>query len=95
MRNANTKHDAVVLELIVNNHAGVMSHVTGLFARRCFNLEGILCGPTADGSHSRMCLLVHERPRLGQLMKQLEKLHDVLHVAQRNDIDPAVFHNLP
>ncbi|MCG3147073.1 MAG: hypothetical protein PCFJNLEI_00510 [Verrucomicrobiae bacterium] len=35
----------VTLELTVQNHPGVMSHVCGLFARRAFNVEGILCLP--------------------------------------------------
>ena len=42
-----------VLELEVNNHAGVMSHVVGLFSRRAYNVEGILCLPVGDGSISR------------------------------------------
>ena len=32
----------VILELAVRNHPGVISHVCGLFARRAFNVEGIL-----------------------------------------------------
>ena len=31
-----------VLKLTVNDHPGVMSHVCGLFARRCYNLEGVM-----------------------------------------------------
>ena len=39
-----------VLEIDVNNHAGVMSHVVGLFSRRAYNVEGILVMPVGDGS---------------------------------------------
>ena len=39
-----------VLELHVRNHPGVMSHITGLFARRAFNLEAIVCLPVDGGS---------------------------------------------
>ena len=39
------QHDNVILELTVRNHPGVMTHVCGLFARRAFNVEGILCLP--------------------------------------------------
>ena len=53
-----------IIELIVNNHPGVMSHITGLFTRRAFNLEGILCGKIEDGSKSRMYLLVNDDDRL-------------------------------
>jgi acetolactate synthase-1/3 small subunit len=80
-----------VIELLVNNHAGVMSHITGLFARRAFNLDGILCGAIGDRSHSRMFLLVNEDRRLSQLIKELEKLHDVLEVRLRHDVDESIF----
>ena len=83
-----------VVELIVNNHAGVMSHITGLFSRRAFNIEGILCGPIDDGQTSRMFLLVDEDERLPQLIKQLEKLHDVLELNERDDYDRSIFKRL-
>lgn len=69
-----------VLEVTVNNHPGVMSHVCGLFARRAYNLEGILCMPIEDGSVSRMWLLVDEEHRLEQVVRQLMKLADVIRV---------------
>ncbi|MGL5352690.1 MAG: ACT domain-containing protein, partial [Clostridium sp.] len=50
--------DFYVIELLVRNHPGVMSHITGLFARRAYNLEGILCGEVGDGSTSKIYLLV-------------------------------------
>ncbi len=74
--------DAAVLRLAVRNHAGVMSHVTGLFARRAFNVEGILCLPTGDGARSAILLLVRADERLEQLVRQLAKLEDVLDVRQ-------------
>lgn len=48
----NTTHDNVILELTVRNHPGVMTHVCGLFARRAFNVEGILCLPIQDSDKS-------------------------------------------
>ena len=54
----------VVLELDVNNHPGVMSHICNLFARRAFNVEGILCMPVSDGTRSRIWLLVFDDQRL-------------------------------
>jgi len=83
-----------VIELIVNNHAGVISHVTGLFARRAFNIEGILCGPIDNGETSRIFLLVNEDARLPQLVKQLEKLYDVREVHERDDYDRTIFNRL-
>lgn len=69
-----------VLELLVNNHPGVMVHVAGLFARRAFNLEGIWCGPLSDPGRSRMLLLLRESCPLDQVVRQLEKLRDVIRV---------------
>lgn len=67
----------VVLELIVNNHPGVMSHVCGLFARRAFNVEAILVLPLGGGETSRIHLLVDADQRLDQMVKQAAKLRDV------------------
>lgn len=81
----------MVLELRVRNHPGTMSHVTGLFARRGFNLEAILCVPLADGGTSRMLLLVDDEPRLQQIERQLAKLYDVMEVRHRSDLGPEFF----
>lgn len=80
----------VVLELTVNNHPGVMSHICGLFARRAFNVEGIICLPVGAGEQSRIWLRVHEDQRLEQMVKQLMKLEDVLSV-QPHNADHEVF----
>jgi len=69
-----------VLELDVHNHCGVMSHVVGLFARRAYNVEGILVMPAGDGARSRIWLRVHEEARLDQMIKQIAKLEDVFEV---------------
>lgn len=82
-----------VLELHVRNHPGVMTHVCGLFARRAFNLEGILCMPQENEVQSRIWLLVREDARLPQIMRQVEKLEDVLSVA-RHGADHRVFEKL-
>lgn len=73
----------VALRLTVNNHPGVMSHVCGLFARRAFNVEAILCTPVNGGEVSRIWLLVAEDERLEQMVRQVRKLHDVLDVRRR------------
>jgi acetolactate synthase-1/3 small subunit len=93
--NRNEQHALAhaVLEIDVNNHAGVMSHVVGLFSRRSFNVEGILCLPVGDGRQSRIWLLVNEDQRLPQMMKQVEKLEDVIAI-HRHNADHAVFQDL-
>jgi acetolactate synthase I/III small subunit len=92
-RNEQRALSRAVLEIDVNNHPGVMSHVIGLFSRRTYNVEGILCLPVGDGSCSRIWLLVNEDARLPQMMKQAEKLEDVIAV-RRHHADHAVFSEL-
>jgi acetolactate synthase-1/3 small subunit len=74
-----------IVKLMVKNHPGAMSHITGLFSRRGFNLEGILCAPVDDGAESAMYLLVRNDDRLEQIVKQLRKLYDVKSVAVHTD----------
>lgn len=88
--NAVNQHASAVLELLVNNHPGVMSHVSGLFARRAFNVEGIVCLPVGSGAVSRIWLLVNEDVRLEQMVRQIEKLQDVIEV-RRHDGDHPLF----
>jgi len=78
------------LELTVNNHPGVMSHICGLFARRTFNVEGILCMPIGTGAQSRIWLRVHADQRLEQMIKQVLKLEDVVDV-RRHGANHEVF----
>jgi acetolactate synthase I/III small subunit len=80
-----------VIELKVKNHPGVMSHITGLFARRAFNLEGILCGQIGDGDDSVIYLLVKNDDRLEQIIKQLKKLYDIIEVKVCLTCKPSVF----
>lgn len=79
-----------VIELSVNNHPGVMSHICGLFARRAYNVEGIACMPVNGGQTSKIWLLVNADDRLDQMIKQVDKLEDVL-VVERHDGGHAVF----
>lgn len=85
---------AAILELVVRNHPGTMSHITGLFARRAFNLEAIFVVPLPDGNTSRILLHMAEEPKLVQVEKQLVKLHDVISVRHRPDLAPEIFSQL-
>lgn len=75
----------IVLILTVANHPGVMTHICGLFARRAFNVEGILCLPLNDSNCSRIWLLVKDDERLPQMLSQIEKLIDVQSVIKTDD----------
>ena len=92
-RHSETGLPQTVLELDVNNHAGVMSHIVGLFSRRAYNVEGILCMPVGSGETSRIWLLVFEDQRLEKMVRQLEKLEDVRYV-ERHAGDHPVFGRL-
>jgi len=80
----------IVIELSVNNHPGVMSHICGLFVRRVYNVEGIACMPVNGGSTSKIWLLVIADERLDQMVKQMDKLEDV-HDVKRHDGGHEVF----
>ena len=90
MQTLEEKGEKTVLELTVANHAGVMSHVCGLFARRAYNVAGVLCMPVGNGDCSRIWLMVNETDRLDQMIAQLRKLEDVFEVG-RHGADHAVF----
>ena len=90
MRNSKTM---TALHLTVNNHPGVMSHICGLFARRAFNVEGILVAPVQDGATASVWLLVNEDERIEQVVRQVSKLHDVLDV-RTSAIDSSVLDRL-
>lgn len=79
-----------VLELTVKNHPGVMSHICGLFARRAYNVEGIACMPVNGGATSKIWLLVNVEGPLDQMIKQADKLEDVMSV-ERHDGGHDVF----
>ncbi len=84
-----------IVKLNVKNHPGAMSHITGLFSRRGFNLEGILCGPVNGGAdESVIYLLVRNDDRLEQIVKQLGKLYDVRSVTVQDDFDHTVFNRI-
>ncbi|WP_422385822.1 ACT domain-containing protein [Leminorella richardii] len=64
-----------------------MSHICGLFARRAFNVEGILCMPIKDSNQSRIWLLVEKDLRLSQMVSQVEKLEDVQEVNYSENLE--------
>ena len=68
----------IVLSLLVDNTAGVLSRVAGLFSRRGYNIESLTVGETADPKYSRMTVVsLGDQEILEQIEKQLRKLEDV------------------
>jgi acetolactate synthase I/III small subunit len=69
------------LAVLVENHAGVLSKVSGLFSRRGFNIDSLAVGITEDPKVSRMTIVVDgDEYVIEQVSKQLNKLIDVIKV---------------
>ncbi len=85
---------SVIIELIVRNHPGVMSQITGLFSRRAFNLEGILCAALGSTERSRIFLLVGDDGKLEQITRQLGKLYDVFEITCHGEDEIRLFDRL-
>ena len=70
-----------VLSALVEHEPGVLAKVSGLFARRQFNIESLTVGPTEDEEYARITLVVEETdPGVEQVKKQLLKQLPVLAV---------------
>lgn len=68
----------VVLSILVENTAGVLSRVSGLFSRRGYNIDSLTVGVTEDPKYSRMTVVASgEDEILEQIEKQVGKLVDV------------------
>lgn len=70
-----------IISVLVRNHPGVLSHVVGLFTRRSYNIESLAAGVTQDPEITRLTIVVAgDDLVLDQVMKQVNKLVDVLKV---------------
>lgn len=84
-------HDATpiqqrVLSVLVENRAGVLSHVVGLFSARGFNIDSLAVGETEDPTISRITLVAQgDAKTLEQIKKQLNKLIDVIKIQDLTD----------
>lgn len=70
-----------ILSVLVENHSGVLSKISGLFSRRGYNIHSLTVGVTEDPNISRMTIVViGDEQMLEQINKQLNKLIDVIKV---------------
>ncbi|MDY0177404.1 MAG: acetolactate synthase small subunit, partial [Lentisphaeria bacterium] len=70
--------DEFILSILVNNESGVLTRVSGLFARRGFNIDSLSVGVTQDPKLSRITISASGDDYIkNQILRQLEKLHDV------------------
>ncbi len=75
-----------VLSILVDNSAGVLSRVSGLFSRRGYNIDSLTVGETENPAFSRMTVVARGDDQiLDQIKKQLEKLEDVREVKELED----------
>ena len=75
------KDTAHCLSLLVANRPGVLVRIALVFSRRGYNLDSLVVSPTLNPDFSRMNIVAHGNPEiLVQIIKQLEKLYDALHV---------------
>lgn len=64
--------------MLVSNQFGVLTRISGMFARRGFNIDSLVVGVTEDPTRSRMTItMTGEDGDRDQIIRQLEKLHDV------------------
>lgn len=69
------------LSILVENHAGVLSKISGLFSRRAFNIDSLAVGVTNDPNVSRITVVADgDEYVVEQLEKQLNKLIPVIKV---------------
>ena len=69
------------LSVLVENHPGVLSKVSGLFSRRAFNIDSLAVGVTEDPSISRMTIVADgDEYIIEQVEKQLNKVIPVIKV---------------
>ena len=74
------------LSILVENRAGVLSRVTGLFSRRGFNIESLAVGTCEEPGMSRITIVcIGDEAQIEQVMKQLNKLIDVIKVSDLTD----------
>ena len=74
---------SAIYSLIVENTSGVLSHISGLFSRRGYNIDSFSAGVTADPRFTRITITSSgDDEILEQIEKQLQKLEDVVEVRE-------------
>ncbi len=83
-----------IISVLVENKPGVLFRVTNMFRARNFNIESLSVGPTEQSDLSRITITINgDELVIGQLVKQLAKLVDVVDVA-RLDTNNTVYREL-
>lgn len=70
-----------ILSILLENEAGALSRIVGLFSQRAFNIESLTVAPTDDNTLSRITIAtIGDDKVLEQIVKQVNKLVDVLKI---------------
>ena len=71
-------NEKFIVSLIVSNHFGVLNRVAGLYGKRGYNIDSLAVGATENPEYSRMTIVSYGDDYMkDQVVRQLEKLHDV------------------
>jgi acetolactate synthase-1/3 small subunit len=75
-----------ILSLLLENEAGALSRVAGLFSARGYNIESLTVAPTEDATLSRMTIVTTGSDDvIEQITKQVNKLVDVVKIVDLNE----------
>ena len=75
-----------ILSLLVENEAGALSRISGLFSARAYNIESLTVAPAEDATASRMTIVTTgSNEIIEQITKQLNKLVDVIKVVDLSE----------
>jgi acetolactate synthase-1/3 small subunit len=77
-----------IISILLDNEAGALSRVAGLFSARGYNIESLTVAPTDDPSLSRMTIVTRGSDQvIEQITKQLNKLVDVVKLMDLTEHD--------
>jgi acetolactate synthase-1/3 small subunit len=77
-----------IISILVENEAGALSRIAGLFSARGYNIETLTVAPTEDASMSRMTIVTSgSEDVIEQITKQLNKLIEVVKVIDLSEAE--------
>ena len=80
--------DIHTISILVANKPGVLVRCAQVFARRGFNIDALVVSPSVNPKFSRMTITLQGDPQtLDQIIKQTQKLIDVIHCSEHTGID--------
>ncbi|TVR01819.1 MAG: acetolactate synthase small subunit [Spirochaetaceae bacterium] len=86
--NGSSSYRKHTISLMVNNKPGVLIRISLVFARRGYNIDSLVVSPSKDPNFSVMNIVASgEEKTLDQILKQLNKLVDVIHASDRTGED--------